>query len=119
MYAIRSYYGHVKFHIVPATDEVVSENNTREAELTVQDRRQRILYFEGEPRFEVKFIRRALAKDDNIRIVSLIRTAESKFYRLGIDTPQELATGFPQRPRITSYNVCYTKLLRVSHCGSR
>ncbi len=89
---------HVKFHIVPATDEVVSENNTREAELTVQDRRQRILYFEGEPRFEVKFIRRALAKDDNIRIVSLIRTAESKFYRLGIDTPQELATGFPQRP---------------------
>lgn len=89
---------HLKFHIVPATDEVVSENNAREAELMVRDRRQRILYFEGEPRFEVKFIRRALAKDDNIRIVSLIRTAESKFYRLGIDTPQELATGFPQRP---------------------
>lgn len=88
----------LKFHIAPATDEVVSENNTNETELMVRDRRQRILYFEGEPRFEVKFIRRALAKDDNIRIVSLIRTAESKFYRLGIDTPQELATGFPQRP---------------------
>lgn len=88
----------LKFHIAPATDEVVSENNARETELMVRDRRQRVLYFEGEPRFEVKFIRRALAKDDNIRIVSLIRTAESKFYRLGIDTPQELATGFPQRP---------------------
>lgn len=88
----------LRFHIAPVTDEVVSQNNAREAELMVRDRRQRILYLEGEPRFEVKFIRRALAKDDNIRIVSLIRTAESKFYRLGIDTPQELATGFPQRP---------------------
>lgn len=88
----------LKFHIVPATDEAVLENNAREVELMVQDRRQRILYFEGEPRFEVKFIRRALAKDDTIRIVCLIRTAESKFYRLGIDSPQELATGFPQRP---------------------
>lgn len=88
----------LKFHIAPAAHETVSENNSRAAELIVRDRRQRILHFEGEPRFEVKFIRRALAKDDNIRVVSLIRTAENKFYRLGIDSPQELANGFPQRP---------------------
>ena len=41
----------------------VTENNAREALIDVRDRREKILYFEGEPRFEVKFLRRAVADD--------------------------------------------------------
>lgn len=88
----------LKFHIVPAAGEIIADNNARNLVLNVGDRRQPILHFEGEPRFEVKFIRRAIAKDDAVRVVSLVRTAENKFYRLGVEHPQELADGFPQRP---------------------
>ncbi len=88
----------LKFQISPAADEIVRENNARDLVVSVRDRRKRVLHFEGEPRFEVKFVRRALNKDDPIDVVSLVRTAESKFYRLGVEGPQELANGFPQRP---------------------
>ena len=86
----------LRFHVTPAEDEMLVENNARETILEVDDRRQRILYFEGEPRFEVKFLRRAIARDGNLRVVSLVRTAENKYYRLGIDNPEELAEGFPK-----------------------
>ena len=42
------------------TGELVTENNARDALIDVRDRREKILYFEGEPRFEMKFIRRAV-----------------------------------------------------------
>ncbi len=87
----------LKFHIMPVAGEITADNNARNLVLSVGDRRQPILHFEGEPRFEVKFIRRAVAKDDAVRIVSLVRTAEHKYYRLGVEHPQELADGFPQR----------------------
>jgi uncharacterized membrane protein len=86
----------LRFHVAPTEDEVLAENNARESILDVDDRRRRILYFEGEPRFELKFLRRAVAKDGSLRVVSLVRTAENKYYRLGIDNPEELAEGFPK-----------------------
>jgi uncharacterized membrane protein len=86
----------LRFSITPAADEVLAENNSRQAVLDVDGERQRILYFEGEPRFELKFVRRAVAGDENLRLVSMVRTAENKYYRLGIDDPQELAEGFPK-----------------------
>ena len=85
----------LRFSVAQATGEDRAENNVRETILDVDGQRQRILYFEGEPRFELKFLRRAVAKDERLRVVSMVRTAENKYYRLGIDTPEELAQGFP------------------------
>lgn len=76
--------------------EAVTRNNTREALVTVRDREERILYFEGEPRFEFAFLRRALAADSNLRVVGLERTAEGKFLRLGVEDSLDLAAGFPR-----------------------
>jgi uncharacterized membrane protein len=56
---------------------------------------RRILYVEGEPRWEYKFIRRAEAEDHGVQIVSMLRTTENKIYRQGISDPSELADGFP------------------------
>jgi uncharacterized membrane protein len=82
---------------VPAQDgEAVVENNVREVGVEVRERREKILYFEGEPRFEVKFLRRAVADDPNVQVVVLQRTAENKFLRLEVDGADELAGGFPQ-----------------------
>lgn len=76
--------------------EVVTENNTREATVLVTNAREKILYYEGEPRFEMKFIRRAVADDKNLQLVTLQRTADNKYLRLDVDGPEELAAGFPK-----------------------
>jgi uncharacterized membrane protein len=86
------------FHlrISPQPGEVVTENNQRDVQIDVRDRKERILYFEGEPRFEMKFMRRAIADDPNLQLVTLQRTAENKYLRLSVDKPEELVAGFPK-----------------------
>ncbi len=86
----------IRFQIPPEADEQVAENNAREALVVVANRREKVLYFEGEPRFEVKFLRRAVAGDENLQLVVLQRTAEGKFLRLDVDDADELAAGFPK-----------------------
>jgi len=82
---------------VPVQDgERVSQNNERGIDVEVREAREKILYFEGEPREEPKFLRRAVADDENIQVVFLNRTAEDKFIRLDVDDGDELAGGFPK-----------------------
>jgi uncharacterized membrane protein len=84
-----------KFRVTPQDGEVVPQNNTREALVNVRDARERILYYEGEPRFEMKFIRRAVADDKNLLAVALQRTADNKYMRLDGE-PEEVVGGFPK-----------------------
>jgi uncharacterized membrane protein len=86
----------VRFRIAPRPGELVTQNNARDALIDVRDRREKILYFEGEPRFEYKFIRRAVAEDTNLQIIGLQRTADNKYYRQELDNPDQLAAGFPR-----------------------
>ena len=62
----------------------------------VDNDREKILYIEGEPRFEMKFIRRAVLDDKNLQVSILQRTAENKFLRLEVDDAEDLAGGFPR-----------------------
>ena len=75
--------------------ELIAENNTRRAVLTVRDRREKVLYVEGEPRPEVKFARRAVDGDRQLQLVTLLRSAKDKYLRLGVDDSLELVSGFP------------------------
>lgn len=75
--------------------ETNRENNKRRRLLIVENRKPRILYIEGEPRWELKFIRRALEEDPNVEIVSILRTTQNKYYRQGVKDPKELEQGFP------------------------
>ena len=85
----------VTFRIPPQPGERVDRNNARSVQIEVRGEREKVLYFEGEPRFEVKFMRRAVADDENLQLVLLQRTAESKFLRLDVDDGSELEFGFP------------------------
>jgi uncharacterized membrane protein len=85
-----------RFRVAPQQGELVTENNAREAMIDVRDRREKILYFEGEPRSEVGFIRRAVHADPNLNLVVLQRTADNKYLRLGVDHPDELVAAFPK-----------------------
>ncbi len=81
-----------------AGEENQSFNNSVTRLVNVQSDKQRILYIEGEPRWEYKFIRRAEETDRIVQLVSMLRTTENKIYRQGINDPKELADGFPSKP---------------------
>ncbi|HVQ41624.1 MAG TPA: FixH family protein [Vicinamibacterales bacterium] len=92
-----------QFSIAPQPGEEVAQNNKRDALIDVVNRREKVLYLEGEPRPEPKFVRQATDKDDNLQVVLLQRTAEAtvstpdKFLRLGVDDKDELLGGFPAK----------------------
>ena len=60
-----------RFRIAPRAGELVTQNNQREALVDVYDRTEKILYFEGEPRPELKFLHRAVDDDKNLQVVTL------------------------------------------------
>src|ERR1700677_4428375 len=82
---------------VPLQGEENTANNTLTRVVNVGSDPRRILYVEGEPRWEYKFIRQAEEDDRMVQIVSMVRTSENKIYRQGISSPAELASGFPAR----------------------
>jgi len=84
------------FRIPLQAGEQVTQNNAQRALVRVRDAREKILYVEGEPRYEMRFIRAAVEADSNLQLVALQRTAEGKFLRLGVDGPDELLGGFPK-----------------------
>jgi uncharacterized membrane protein len=78
-------------------DDRIAENNVLDGLITVRNDHPKILYIEGEPRWEYKFSRRALEDDPNLRVESLLRSSENKFYRQGIEDKAALEDGFPKK----------------------
>ncbi len=81
----------------PMPGERNAANNTLTRVVNVGAEPRRILYIEGEPRWEFKFIRQAEEDDRMVQIASMVRTSENKIYRQGIADAKELAGGFPSR----------------------
>src|SRR5207302_11166322 len=93
-----------KFRVPTQAGEQVTQNNARDALIQMNDRREKILYFEGEPRYEMKFVRRGVEDDKNIQVTILLRTAENKYWRGDVSNPDELVSGFPKtREELFSY----------------
>lgn len=83
--------------ITPLDGELTIENNKQEALIEVIEGPLRVLYVEGEPRWELGKLRESLQPNEkNVILVSLQRTGENKFYRQGIGGQQELVEGFPK-----------------------
>ena len=83
--------------ITPVAGEQNTQNNSVVRLVNVGQKKMRVLYVEGEPRWEYKFIRRALEDDPSIEVVSMLRTTQNKIYRQGIANPGELEAGFPAK----------------------
>lgn len=87
----------VQARLDPLPGEENTQNNRLTRVLSVDNSKRRILYVEGEPRWEFKFIRRAAEDDPALQLVSMLRTTQNKIYRQGITTPSELEEGFPTK----------------------
>jgi uncharacterized membrane protein len=94
-----------RFTVPVQAGEQVTQNNARDALMQVNDRVEKVLYYEGEPRPEMKFVSRALepdmtnlklGEDKNLQVVTLVRTAENKYYRQHVSSPDEVVGGFPR-----------------------
>jgi uncharacterized membrane protein len=85
----------LKFALDALPNETNVINNSRLRPMEVPEQRRHILYIEGEPRWEYKFIRRAIDENPAVRVASLLKTTPNKFYRQGIESPDELVDGFP------------------------
>lgn len=87
----------LKFSVEPLPQESSTKNNTLTRPVLITNAKRRILYVEGEPRWQFRFLRRAAEDDPSLQIVSMLRTSENKIYRQGISGPDELADGFPTK----------------------
>ncbi len=83
------------FRLEPFPDEIISENNEQTVLIRVEDERPQILYVEGEPRWIYGFLRRAVLEDKNLQLVTLLRQADGKFLRQGVESASTLEKGFP------------------------
>jgi len=83
---------------VPAAEgESIADNNAREFTIQIQDDRLPVLYVEGSPRLEYRFLRRALFRDRDFRLVGLLRLASDRFYVQGASEAEAfLEKGFPE-----------------------
>jgi uncharacterized membrane protein len=84
-----------KFRAEAFPDETIQENNDQTVMIRVEDEQPQILYVEGEPRWEYVFLRREILSDKNLRLVTLLRQADGKFLRQGVESASTLAKGFP------------------------
>ena len=95
----------LRFTLDPVNGERNLANNSRAQVVDVPDGNYRILYIEGEPRWEYKFMQRALDEDPSVQLSTLLRVTPNKFYRQGIDDPDQLAEGFPlERSELFAYD---------------
>ena len=93
--------------VAPQNAETISENNTQAFLLDNRSKTGRVLYVEGYPRREFKFIRRALEEDPRIDMVSIVRISpDGRIYRQGIRDPKlELTAGYPRsRAELFAYD---------------
>jgi uncharacterized membrane protein len=88
----------LQFAVALQPGEENDANNAVTRLVNVESEKRRVLYFEGEPRWDYKFVRRAEDDDGMVQLASMLRTTENKIYRQGIQNPGELAEGFPTRP---------------------
>ncbi|MBL8233858.1 MAG: VWA domain-containing protein [Bryobacterales bacterium] len=83
--------------VEPLAQEENPNNNSVSRIVNVENRKPRILYIEGEPKWEFKFVRRAVEEDRSLTLATIIRTTQNKIYRQGINNPAELEQGFPSK----------------------
>jgi hypothetical protein len=90
----------LEISIDPVGGEENQLNNKITRMVSVEARKPRILYIQGEPVWEYKFIRRAIEDypDIGIEMPSMERTTENKILRQGIRDSSELEDGFPVKP---------------------
>ena len=84
-----------KVRIPPAPGEQITDNNEAAFVLDLYEERLPVLYLEGSPRNEFRFLWRAMHRDKEFRVVTMLRLAEDRFLIQGADDAVRPAPGAP------------------------
>lgn len=85
-----------KVKVIEDSRESYPWNNEEQFFMTVSGKERRVLFVEGSPRYEYRFLRAAFDNDERFNVVSLVYvTKTGDFYRQGIEDSTELSKGFP------------------------
>ncbi len=109
----------LRFTLDPINNESNLANNTRARVVDVEESRYKVLYVEGEPRWEYKFMQRALNDDPSIQLSTLLKVTPNKYYRQGIESPEQLENGFPtERAELFNYDALIIGSLNAAELTS-
>lgn len=82
-------------------------NNEKQFFMECVQERQKVLYIEGHPRHEYRFLRAAFEDDERFQVTSVLYvTRQGNIYRQGIEHKSQLRGGFPDsREELYGYDV--------------
>jgi hypothetical protein len=86
-----------RLEVSPLAGEEVLDNNLEQIEINVLDSRLRVLYVDGYPRYEYRYLKNALLREPTVELSVLLLEADELFVQEGSDpirrfpeTPEEL-----------------------------
>jgi hypothetical protein len=82
----------LQIEAVPIAGEIDDKDNIRSAQIAVLDANIRVLYVEGYPRWEYRYLKQELLRDKTIEVSCLLTSADASFAQEG-DVP---ITRFPE-----------------------
>jgi uncharacterized membrane protein len=89
-----AYYDCVVTH---SAEEAYPWNNARDFFMNINPGKRRVLYVEGSPRYEYRFLRAAFADDERFQVTSLVLvTRDGELYRQGLRHAAQHRDGFPR-----------------------
>lgn len=103
--------------VAAVAGERTDANNRRDFTIELNDDRLPVLYVEGSPRTEFRFMRQALFRDRDFRVVSILRLGKGNFYVQGAaDGEGYLAQGFPTtREQLFAYQAVIVGSIEASY----
>jgi len=86
-----------RVEVVPHPEELTADNNTEWIDVAVLDDRCSVLYVDGYPRYEYRYLKNALLRERTVELSVLLIEADEQFVQEGTDpirrfpeTPEEL-----------------------------
>ncbi len=103
--------------VTPVEGEKVTANNQLDFTIELNDDRLPVLYVEGSPRTEFRFLRQALFRDRDFRVVSILRLGKGNFYVQGAaENENYLQQGFPTtRDQLFAYQAVIIGSIEASY----
>ncbi|MCS6860169.1 MAG: glutamine amidotransferase [Abditibacteriales bacterium] len=80
--------------VPPLPNEFITENNGANFQVNVVGRKLKVLYIEGYPRWEYKFLKRVLEEDKDIAFLALVGKPDGTFYAQGPLVPADHPADF-------------------------
>jgi hypothetical protein len=69
--------------VVPETPDLIAQNNAAEVSIEMVDRPLRVAYFDGYPRWEYRYLKNLLLRENSIRCATMLLAANRQYTREG------------------------------------